>query len=395
MRRAVPLFVLMVLAAVCVPGASARVLRVGSLHGVSGQYRSIQAAVDAARAGDWILVGPGDYKEGADHRRHRGPQPADTPAGVVIAKAGIHLRGMSRTAVVVDGTRPGSRRCSARRADQDFGPRGRRGQARLGRNGILVWKAGSVWVQNLTVCNFLGGGGNVGNQIWWNGGDGSYAGAGGIGSTPATSTPLASTSAPASRSGDQTVDHAHAQYSALGYSGSNSGGALLVENSEFDHNKHGFDTNSQNGDNPPPHNGACPHGGVSPITHTHSCWVFTHNYVHDNNNPNVPYLGLAGSGPVGTGMSVSGGRNDTIIGNRFAWGDALIGNTFTHNGFYGHPSNGDIAELNFQGGHPTDCYRGNRDGAGGPTSSPSDLGAGASGLRRDAGGVEPQLDVPE
>jgi len=60
------------------------------------------------------------------------------------------------------------------------------------------------------------------------------------------------------------------------------------------------------------------------------------------------------------------------------WGDALIGNTFTHNGFYGHPSNGDIAELNFQGGHQTDCYRGNRDGAGGPTSSPSDLGAGAS-----------------
>jgi len=195
---------------------------------------------------------------------------------------------------------------------------------------------------------------------------------------------------------DQTVDHAHAhaQYSALGYSGSNSGGALLVENSEFDHNKDGFDTNSQNGDNPPPQNGACPHGGVSPITYTHSCWVFTHNYVHDNNNPNVPW-----AWPVRGRWAPACRVTRGVLGKGSClydqWGDALIGNTFTHNGFYGHPSNGDIAELNFQGGHPTDCYRGNRDGAGGPTSSPSDLGAGASGLRRDAGGVEPQLDVPE
>ncbi len=444
MRHFAPLSMAIVLAAVCAPGASARVLRVGSLHGVSGQYRSIQAAVEAARAGDWILVGPGDYKERADHRRHRGPQPADTPAGLVITKAGIHLRGMSRNAVVVDGTRPGSSRCSARRADQDFGPRGRRGQARLGRNGILVWKARNVWVQNLTVCNFLGGSGNVGNEIWWNGGDGSYrvGGHGYLGTSLSTTSTFFAGERTAAKYGlltsnwsggrwdrvyasnlndsgfyigacqqvcDQTVDHAHGQYNALGYSGSNSGGQLVVENSEFDHNKEGVDTNSQNGDNPPPQNGACRQGGVSPITHTHSCWVFMHNFVHDNNNPNVPYLGLAGSGPVGTGMSVSGGRNDTIMENRFVnngawgvifvpfldsggpciggtrgalgkgsclydeWGDALVGNTFTHNGFYGHPSNGDIAELNVQGGHPTDCYRANHDGAGALTSSPLEL----------------------
>jgi hypothetical protein len=52
------------------------------------------------------------------------------------------------------------------------------------------------------------------------------------------------------------------------------------------------------------------------------------NYVHDNNNPNVPYSGSAGAGPVGTGMSVSGGRNDTIINNRFvnneAWGVIFV-----------------------------------------------------------------------
>ena len=53
-----------------------------------------------------------------------------------------------------------------------------------------------------------------------------------------------------------------------------------------------------------------------------------HNYVHDNNNPNVPQAGSAAAGPVGTGMSVSGGRNDTIMDNRFAnnnaWGLILV-----------------------------------------------------------------------
>ena len=102
---------------------------------------------------------------------------------------------------------------------------------------------------------------------------------------------------------NQTIDNAWSEYSALGYSGTNSGGRLIVKNSEFDNNKDGFDTNSQNNDDPPsPQNGACARNGkISPITHTHSCWVFIHNYVHDNNNPNVPRPGAASEGPTGTG----------------------------------------------------------------------------------------------
>ena len=42
--------------------AGAGVLLVGTYKGIRGQYESIQAAVDAALPGDWILVGPGDYK---------------------------------------------------------------------------------------------------------------------------------------------------------------------------------------------------------------------------------------------------------------------------------------------------------------------------------------------
>ena len=199
---------------------------------------------------------------------------------------------------------------------------------------------------------------------------------------------------------NQTINDAWAQYNALGYSGTNSGGSLLVENSQFDHNEEGFDTNSQNNDDwPSPQNGACPAGVGPPVAGASSCWVFYKNYVHDNNNPDVPSAGAAAAGPVGTGMTISGGRNDTIMDNRFvnngAWGaafvpypdtetppsdatpcvggtpnysitlfglpvvircyyedsnDAMIGNTFTHDGFYGNPTNGDIAELTLIGG---------------------------------------------
>ena len=56
------------------------------------------------------------------------------------------------------------------------------------------------------------------------------------------------------------------------------------------------------------------------------------------------------------------------------WGNALIGNQFSHNGGFGNPTNGDFAELNLESGHPTDCYRGNTEqGGGSPSSSPSGL----------------------
>ena len=186
---------------------------------------------------------------------------------------------------------------------------------------------------------------------------------------------------------DVTINHAWMEYSVLGYSGTNSGGAVVIENSQFDNNQDGFDTNTQIGGDPPaPQNGACPNNGISPITHTHSCWVFMHNNVHDNNNPNVPKAGTAANGPLGTGMTVSGGSNDTIMDNTFsnngAWGilfvpfpdsdkpslgqtckgtggtqvagfgcvyeasgDALLRNTFSHNGFFGNPSNSDFGQI--------------------------------------------------
>ena len=62
MKRAAVPVVVAIAALGWVSTAAARVLLVGTYKGIRGQYSSIQSAVDAARPGDWILVGPGDYK---------------------------------------------------------------------------------------------------------------------------------------------------------------------------------------------------------------------------------------------------------------------------------------------------------------------------------------------
>ncbi|HMC39791.1 MAG TPA: hypothetical protein VKI19_09030, partial [Acidimicrobiales bacterium] len=255
-----------------------RVLLVGWYHGIKGRYATPQAAVDAARPGDWILIGPGDYKDPA---ALEAPPTPGLVSGLLVTTPGLHIRGMDRNGVVIDGTRPGSRRCSTRSADQNLGPVDPAvSHDPLGLNGIVVWKADNVSVQNLTVCNFLGGAGDTGNEIWWNGGDnsGRIGGWGYLGSYLTATSTYYGSEGTAARYGifssnwsggiwdqsyasnfndsgyyigachdacNQVVNHAWAEYNALGYSGSNSGGRLVVENSQFDHNEDGFDTNSQ------------------------------------------------------------------------------------------------------------------------------------------------------
>src|SRR5487761_1236694 len=275
-------------AASAAPHASAtpQVLLVGSYNGVAGGYASISAALAAARPGDWILLGPGDYKAAAGSGATAGSGRSPAPAGVFITTPGIHLRGMDRNAVIIDGTRPGSPACSSRNADQQVSANG--------------------------------------NEIWWNGGQGT--GTIGMGSywgdyLTATSTYSDGTSPPyanygiyadnasgpgsfahtyASNQADSAyyigacpdcnavISDAHAEGSALGYSGTNSGGHLIIENSVFDHNKSGLTSNSQNNDDAPsPQSGACPGGGTGPLGNG-SCPVWRNHKVCDNTNPSVP-----------------------------------------------------------------------------------------------------------
>ncbi|MGH9170649.1 MAG: hypothetical protein ACRD0Z_07245 [Acidimicrobiales bacterium] len=432
------------------PKANPDVLLVGTYQGDKGGFSTIQGAVNHAKPGDWILIAPGDYHEDDDHLHP--PTAAEAGVGdmggVLITTPNIHLRGMNRSTVIVDGTKAGAPKpCDSSAAWQDYGATGADGKA-YGRDGILIWKADNVSVDNLTICNFLSGTGASGNEVWWNGGDGSakigLKGYWGYYLTATDSFYQNETTAPAygifssnsagpgnwnylyannfndsgmyvgacQQACDMTIDHAWMENDALGYSGTNSGGQIIIENSQFDDNEDGLDTNTQiNGDPPAPQNGDCPTTTPSNITQTHSCWVFVDNYVHNNNNDSTPKAGSAAAGPTGTGMTISGGTNDTVMNNKFenngAWGilfvpypdmsppqdhqtcsgtggveeaifgcvydpkdDALIDNTFVHDGYFGNPSNSDFGQITLFGGQPGNCYSGNVAPQG---SSPADL----------------------
>ena len=408
----------------------------GASHCPATAHASIQGAVDAAKTGDWVLVGPGDYHE-------QGVSGASEPAGVLIRTPWIHLRGLDRNRVLVDGTKPGAPACSGQAADQQFTPGGR--------NGVDVYKADGVYVENLTVCNYLTGPhGGEGNEIWWNGGDGS----GKIGIGPwwgnyitATSTYSNGVDTPfgdygifisnangpgsvihsyASNMGDAgyyvgacpdcnaLLDDAHAQDSSLGFSGTNAGGHLTIQNSEFDHNKTGPTQDSENNDDaPPPQDGRCPGGAPGPLGNG-ICDIWRDNYIHDNDNPNVPgnsTNGLAGAAPIGTGVVLAGTEYIELYRNRIenngAWGVLIVdqpymgnppptshceggisapppgpqpvcyfqaygnetaANAFKSNGGYGNPTNGDIGMATSVHA-PGNCFHDNVD-PGGLTSDP-------------------------
>jgi hypothetical protein len=445
-----------------VEAGAASVLRVGTFHGKKGQYTTIQAAVKKAKAGDWILVAPGDYKT-TSAQTIKGANGDDRAgAAVLITTKNLHVIGMSRGGVVLDGTKSGAK-CNTSKNAQFFGKKDKAGKP-AGANGLIVYKVTGVTVENLTACNFLTGDQGGGNAIWFDGGastgkqtamkfTGSYL--------TATSSYFVNEQSPAAgygiyssntKGGIGVFEHDYAsnqndsgyyvgacpdcsvvlndvqaEFNVLGYSGTNSGGNVLIENSQWDNNQDGFDTNSQNNDDAPsPQSGSCPTASPSVllkklpagVQSTKSCWFFVNNFVHDNNNPNVPSIGSASYGPVGTGMSISGARNNVIVGNRFvnngAWGILLVpypdtetpppeaqppcrggtpnfpvlgvkilcyfddfgneitGNTFTHNGFFGNPSNGDIGEVADQSA-TANCFHNNTDTLGPVTTDPANL----------------------
>ncbi len=426
------------------------VLLVGEYNGVPGQYKSLQEAVDAASPGDWILIGPGDYKQSSSRTIPGALGDDRAGADVLITTPKLHVRGMDRNGVMIDGTKPGSPKCSSQEADQTFGPA--EGGSFLGNNGVVVYKANGVHLQNFSTCNFLGANAG-GDSIWFDGGGAS--GKQELGSwfgsfLSSTSTYWGGKEKPSDEYGlytsntygkgafsntyannmsdsgyyfgacpdcNSTITHGHAEGNDLGYSGSNSGGHLTIKNSEFNNNEEGLATQSQNNDDAPsPQDGLCPNGETNPkapagAQRTNVCWVMTHNRVVNNNNGATPTSDSA-PGLVGTGMSIAGGRHDIVIGNTFsgnnAWGVLLVpypatetpppqitepckggvgsgsgetyvcyfddyaneiaGNTFSHNGAFGNPTNGDIGEVS---NAETDgnCWHDNVEAGGGTPGS--------------------------
>ena len=118
-----------VLASCSSGGSSPAVLLVGTYHGMAGQYSSIQAAVNAAQTGDFILVAPGDYHESDDaHVTSASQLSTGDHGGVVVHTSNLTIRGMNRDTVIVDGTKAGAPVGVQRRpAVPELRP-GRRGQ---------------------------------------------------------------------------------------------------------------------------------------------------------------------------------------------------------------------------------------------------------------------------
>jgi hypothetical protein len=387
--RALVLFALVVLA---LPGraAACRTLAVTKDPVPFKHFATIQKAVDAARPCDWILVAPAIYRE-----------------SVTIAKPHLHLRGLNRNFVVVDGSH------------------------REGVDGIVV-KANDVWIENLTVHDFdrLGRDGAGGHQIWWNGGAdsgrigirgwhgrylttyaGALLGARGIAVSNAAGGELnhvyasgfndAGLSLAACADCRASVSHALSERNAVGFSATNAGGHLVVQDSVFRSNGIGVLAASLPTDGPPPQLGTCAAGSNTLPTPTIGstgivrCTVFRRNRIVRNANVTTPASTATAQIPWGIGLLLLGAYGD-LVTNNVITGNASVGLLGIENPVPFPPtpktvyfqlagnkvvsntiSGGKIADLAFEGGlygskaSINNCFTGNRVGK----TLPADLAA--------------------
>jgi hypothetical protein len=231
-----------------------------------------------------------------------------------------------------------------------------------------VSKADGVTIENLTVHDFdrTDRDGDHGNQIWWNGGDGSgeiglhgwsgsyltaystdLLGAYGIFISNSVSGSLDQVYASgfndaglylgACRDCQAVISHALVENNALGYSGTNSGGHITIRDSVFQNNSNGIAPNSLNNDDKPaPQDGACDSGqNTSPTptfgsTQIDRCTIFQNNTVTNNGNFTTPADSTTASVPWGNGFALLG-----------TYADLLDSNTITNN-----PSSGILGTEN-------------------------------------------------
>jgi plastocyanin len=229
---------------------------------------TIQAAVDAAEPGGLVLISPGVYEE-----------------AVVVTTPFLTIRGLDRDRTILEG-----------------------GFALD--NGIQVIEADGVAIENLTARHYL-----LNGFLWSSvfGYRGSYLTAfnnGDYGVFAYDSVYGQFDHSYASGHPDSgfyvgqcfpchaVVTDVVAENNALGFSGTNAGGDLLIVNSEWRNNMSGIVPNTLDSEELAPQRGM----------------VIAGNWVHDNNNEDAPAHDLQYPS-LGTGIIVNGGRDNLVTQN--------------------------------------------------------------------------------
>ncbi len=240
----------------------------GTVIHVPADKPTIQSAVDSAAPGDLILVSPGTYHEAVD-----------------VTTDYLDIRGTDRNAVILDGT------------------------FQL-ENGVRVLNAKGVAVENMTARNYTG------NGFFWTGVDG-YRGSyltsfrtgnyglyafdstnGQFDHSYASGSPDAGVYIGQCQPCDAVISDVTSEYNGLGYSGTNSGGNLVIVNSIFRHNRAGV----------------VPNSGSYEQCYPERKTTIIGNVVYDNNQADTPAIDVALLA-MGNGILVAGGRQNDIERN--------------------------------------------------------------------------------
>lgn len=241
----------------------------GVTLGVPGDHPSIQAAVDAASPGDLVLVEPGVYRE-----------------AVRVTTPYLTIRGTDRNEVILDGgfELP---------------------------NGVHVLDAAGVTVENMTARNYLLNGfywigvrGYRGSYLTaYNNGDyGIYAFDsvhGQFDHSYASGHPDSGFYIGQCNPCHALVTEVVSENNALGWSGTNAGGDLVIANSEWRNNMAGIVPNTLDSELLAPQSGQ----------------TIVGNWVHDNSNTNAPAKPGTYSA-FGMGIVVAGGLDNVVARNR-------------------------------------------------------------------------------